>query len=366
MMRSGILGSGGDMAARINSCSNSQPVRKLDRRNFLLLAAGAGAGLIGAATGGDKISQALGASTQLEKPLVVDKSAVVVVRNEKLFKNGSGLRDDQVAQALSVGVAALFDNQDPVKNWRDLFKPSDIVGIKVNCIAGPELSTHPQVVMAIALQLQAAGVPAENIIVWDRTSRELTRAGYTVNTGNKGIRVYGTDAVGYEEKAVSHKSFNGRLSKILTRQITALINVPILKDHSGAGVTISMKNHYGSIQNPGNHHNNLCDPYIADLNSVDEIRSKTRLIVCDATRASCNGGPGYNAAFAWRYCGLLISRDPVALDTIGTGIIDERREQMGLPKLEKIGRYPRQLISAADNGLGNTESARIDLRSTIL
>jgi hypothetical protein len=127
-----------------------------------------------------------------------------------------------------------------------------------------------------------------------------------------------------------------------------------------------MKNHYGSFNNLGKHHANLCDPYVADLNSLDEIKGKTRLIVCDATTAICNGGPGYAPAYAWRYCGMLISTDPVALDTIGTEIIDKRRAEIGLPTLAESGRHPRMLASAAERGLGNTKKSRINLRTLIL
>ena len=337
------------------------PKDKVSRRNFLYLAAGASAGVVGVAAFQSKLRGPL--LTQKDKdnsasrPASSGKSTVAVIRNEGVFAEDE-LVETEVDRMLSAGMAALS-----LSSWGTLFKPGDIVGIKVNCIAGPQLSTHPLVVHAVVGQLQKAGIPAENIIIWDRTNRELTRAGYSLNTGKKGVKCYGTDAVGYEEKASAQKSFNGRLSKILTRQITALINMPILKDHGGAGVTIAMKNHYGSFDNPGSHHKNLCDPYIADLNSLDDIRAKTRLIICDATRATCNGGPGFNPAFVWRYKGLLLSRDPVALDTVGTQIIDERRVKVGLQALEQIGRYPRQLASAAERGLGNTDSARIDIRS---
>jgi len=53
----------------------------------------------------------------------------------------------------------------------------------------------------------------------------------------------------------------------------------VLKDHGTAGVTLSMKNHYGSVDNPGSLHGGQCDPYIPELNNVPDIKDKTRLIV---------------------------------------------------------------------------------------
>jgi uncharacterized protein (DUF362 family) len=234
------------------------------------------------------------------------------------------------------------------------------VGIKVNCIAGPQLSSSPVLIAAIVSELKKIPIPEENIIVWDRRDRELTRAGYTLNVDGPGPRCYGTDAVGYEKRASAKGSFKGRLSQILSRRITALVNVPILKTHGGAGVSLALKNHYGSFDNPGRHHGNMCDPYIADVNSLDDITGKTRLIVCDGTSALYNRGPGYNPAAAWRYGGLIISEDPVAHDTIGTALIDEKRVQSGMPVLSEAGKHPRHLATAAERGLGVADVKNIE------
>jgi len=43
-----------------------------------------------------------------------------------------------------------------------------------------------------------------------------------------------------------------RLSRILTDDISILINVPIMKDHEITGVTGALKNHYGSVKMPSN------------------------------------------------------------------------------------------------------------------
>ncbi|UCD57606.1 MAG: DUF362 domain-containing protein [Candidatus Hydrogenedentota bacterium] len=347
----------------------SEKEKGLNRRKFLTYSAGAGAGLMAFAAGSGYVARVLAAPPARATGRLLaapETSRVIVTRCDSLFAKGKGPEKKQVGWMLDAGIRNLFDVQDSAKVWRGLFSPDDVVGIKVNCIAGPNLSTHPRIVSAIVSELEKVPIPRERIIIWDRTNRELIRAGYSINLDKPGVRCYGTDAVGHEDKASGKGSFNGRLSKILTRQITALINVPILKNHGGAGVTIAMKNHYGSFHNPGRHHGNMCDPYMADLNSLDEIRAKTKLIVCDAARAACNGGPGYKPAFVWQYSGLLLSCDPVALDTVGTKIIDERRTEVGLPTLAEAGRHPRCLASAAERGLGNAEMRKIDLRTVTI
>ncbi|RJP65536.1 MAG: DUF362 domain-containing protein [Candidatus Abyssobacteria bacterium SURF_17] len=347
----------------IDAESRHKQGNPINRRKFLSYAAGTGAGLVALAAGGKHVAHMLAAAPSSEPRLPGlpnDRSRVVIARSSDLFAANGSLQEAEVAATLDAGMKTLFGVEDAMQAWRALFTPKDVVGIKVNCIAGPNLSTRPQVVAAIVSELQKVPISAENIIIWDRTNRELAAVGYKINADGAGAKCYGTDALGYEEKAAVHRSFNGRLSKILTREITALINVPILKDHGGAGVSIAMKNHYGSFHNPGSHHAKGCDPSIADLNSLEDIKAKTKLVVCDATRAGCNGGPGYNPAFAWQYSGLLLSCDPVALDTIGIRIIDERRIEVGLRPLAEIGRYPRWLASAADRGLGNADANRID------
>ena len=338
--------------------------RKLGRREFVAASVGAGVGLTALAGGGVGLARFL-AEDRAEA--ASGASRVALVRNKKLFQSGSEPDSEQVAWMLAAGGGSLFDVEDPSDAWRKLFGPDDVVGIKVNCIAGPQLSSHPNVVAAIVAALKAVGVAEEKILIWDRKSGELAKAGYTINVDGPGVRCYGTkEAGGFEKKATTKGSFKGSLSKILTQRITALINAPILKDHGIAGVTAAMKNHYGSFSNPRQHHANGCDPFIADLNSVAEIKDKTRLIVCDATRALCNGGPAYKPAFTWRYSGMLVATDPVALDTIGARIIDEKREEMGLPSLEEAGRPPRFLASAAARGLGVTDERNIDLRTLVL
>ena len=340
--------------------------RKLGRREFMAASAGAGMGLAALAGGGAGLSRFL-AGDRAEAASASGSSRVALVRNKKLFESGPEPDAEQVAWMLAAGMGSIFGVEDPSEAWRKLFGPDDVVGIKVNCIAGAQLSSHPNVVAAIISELKGVGVPEEKIIVWDRKSGELAKAGYTINVDGPGVKRYGTKgAAGYEKNATRKGSFKGRLSKILTQHITALINVPILKDHSIAGVTVSMKNHYGSFSNPRQHHGGGCDPFIADLNSIDEIKDKTRLIVCDATRALCNGGPGYKPAFTWRYSGMLVATDPVALDTVGARIINERRDEIGLPSLEDAGRPPRFLASAAERGLGNTSARKIDLRTLAL
>ena len=189
----------------------------------------------------------------------------------------------------------------------------------------------------------------------------MERVGFHVVTDGNRVQCFGTDRIGYEQELSTYGSVGSRLSKILTQRCDVLINVPILKDHEGAGVTIAMKNMYGVIHNPNKYHPNGCNPYIADLNMLPEIRSKMRLTICDATTACFEGGPGYKPEYSWKNNALLVSQDPVALDYTGWQIIERKRAEKGLKTLESIGRAPRYIATAADaqHRLGTNDPKRI-------
>jgi len=248
--------------------------------------------------------------------------------------------DVAVPQALGVESADIA--------WRKLFKPNDTVGIKVNCIAS-RVSSNPQLAWAIADSLIAAGVPADQIIIWDREDRELVSAGYTIMDG-PGVRCYGTKpGVGYGKELIVFGSVGSRLSKIISRQCTAIVNVPVLKDHNIAGLSLSLKNYFGAIENPNKFHMSNCDPYVADLNMVPLIREKSKLIICDAITALYEGGPtDCNPRYIWRYNGLIIGTDPVAVDQIGLMLLEEKRASEGLSPLAAIGRSAKYIATAAD------------------
>ena len=287
-------------------------------------------------------------------------SKVVIVRSPRIQGPKGKIDKGTVFQMLDQGIRNLAGKEDSPSAWKQIFSPHDTVGIKVNCLGGRMLSSHTELVEAIIAGLISANVKEEKIIVWDRLGRELRASGFTINTGNKGVKCFGTDALGYDRDPEIKGSIGSCFSRIISTYCNAIISVPVLKDHDLSGVSISMKNFYGAIHNPNKYHDNNCDPYIADLNSHPYIKDKLRLIICDAITAEYNGGPGYNPTWVWDYNGLLIAQDPVALDCIGMGIIEKKREMMGMESLKQAGREAKHIGSAARLGLGTDRIDRID------
>jgi len=306
-------------------------------------------------------SNTLGLLSAVEKETVLAKSRVAIARDAMLRGAGASVDSRRMLSLLDRAMQGLFDRDTPIETWKNLVCPGERVGLKVNALGGRGLSSNLQLVEAICERLQEAGIKANDIVVWDRDSDEMEHGGFHVSTGGRHVQCFGTDRVDYEQELVTHGSVGSRLSKILTQRCDVLINVPVLKDHDGAGVTIALKNMYGVIHNPNKYHPNGCNPYIADLNMLPEIRSRMRLTICDATTASYEGGPGYKPEYTWKNDALMVSQDPVALDYTGWQIIERKRAEKGLKTLEADGRAPHYIATAADaeHRLGSNDPRRI-------
>ena len=308
-----------------------------------------------------RASGRLGLRSAVKQEAVLAKSRVVMAHDAMLHGAGAGVDSHRMLNLLDRAMQGLFDRDNPIETWKKLVRPGERVGLKVNALGGRGLSSNLQLIEAVCERLQEAGIKANDIVVWDRDSSELEHVGFHISTGGNHVQCFGTDRVDYEQELVTHGSVGSRLSKILTQRCDVLINVPVLKDHDGAGVTIALKNMYGVIHNPNKYHPNGCNPYIADLNMLPEIRTKMRLTICDATTASYEGGPGYKPEYTWKNNALIVSQDPVALDYTGWQIIERKRAEKGLKTLEGDSRAPHYIATAADaqHRLGLNDPRRI-------
>lgn len=294
----------------------------------------------------------------------VNPAMVIIARDDNLFTETGKLKETLVSSLIHKAVMKLTNAQSQEKAWRTLFKPTDIVGIKLNCLSGKTMSPHVAVVESIIQGLKFAGIKDKNIIVFERFSRELEAAGFRVRRMTEGIQCFGTDELpggGYEAEPQLAGNVGTCFSKIVSRLCTAIINVPVLKDHDLAGISVAMKNFFGVIHNPNKYHGNNCNPFIAELNTHPYIANKVRLIVCDAILAQYHGGPGYKPQWTWNYQGIIVGRDPVALDRICHTIIEKKRKEAKLPSLRQANREPKYISTAAMLGLGIDEPSKINV-----
>jgi hypothetical protein len=332
---------------------------RITRREFIVGSAALGAaGLFAGATGPLLAARAPAATTK--------KSRIVLGYSDKVL-NAQGQPDRLIVSNLVHGSVKRLTGKDGIDAaWKSLFGRDDVVGIKVNCACGRLLSTNPAIVDEIVAGLLRAGVVEENIIVWERTDQELVGAGFALRKDGDGYRCYGTTPdVGFAEKPIKSGECEYKLTKILTERITALINAPILKDHATSGITLALKNHYGSFEMAREIvykvHENNCSPYLADVSATAPIKDKTRLVITDALVCEYDGGPGFAPGKQWNENAIMASFDPVAMDAVGTELIDKARKEKGLPTLEDAKRSPLKWLKAATElGLGQHAPDMID------
>jgi len=298
----------------------------------------------------------------LQAAALQNKSRVVIARDARLRASGSSVDSARLLKMLDRAMQSFYDCDSPVQAWKRIVKPGEVVGLKVNCLAGRGISTSVAFVEALCERLQQAGVPAKNIVIWDRLNRDLESAGYRVASHPDRIRCIGNDTLGYEDELAVYGSAGSLLSTTLTRVCDAVLNLPVLKDHGIAGVTMALKNMFGAIHNPNKYHVNVGDPYVADVYMLPPIRQKVRLHICDAITAQYEGGPSYMPQWSWPYNGLIVARDPVALDYTGWQIIEQQRSEKGMKALKELRREPAYIGTAADaqHRLGTNDPRRIE------
>lgn len=265
-----------------------------------------------------------------------------------------------LAAALDRGLAALT-GLPAQEAWKSLFSPHDVVGLKINGLAGRGISTTPALAEVVAAKLMQAGLPANHIMIWDRLNDDLRRAGYSIVTDPSRVRCFGNDTAGYSDRLYESGMICSRLSRVVTEWCSALINMPVLKDHGIVGLSGSMKNYFGAIDNPNKYHGHAGNPFVADVSRLPLLQQKTRLVICDAMTAQYEGGPPYMPQWCWPLQRLILATDVVAHDQMAWQLIEEKRKSAGLPSLKEANREPRYIQSAALAGLGIDDPGRIEL-----
>ena len=310
------------------------------------------------------LAGAAGITTGTAFPAVIPaagsgKSQVVIARSPELIRENHDLNREKVFEVINRLLMQITGQQKPVAAWKMLFSPGEKVGIKTSCLPGKFLSSSCGLVTAVTDGLKSAGLREKDILIWERTDRELIDAGFAIT--RRGVNVFGTDNMaggGYSDQVEISGSVGTCFSRIM-ESMDALISVPVLKDHDIAGVSISLKNFFGAIHNPNKFHGNTCNPYVADLCAHPFIKNKLRLTICDASRVQVHNGPAFFPRYAWDYGGLLAGTDPVALDYIGWQIVEKKRRELGLKSLRESGREPSYIFTAEKLGLGRAREEAI-------
>lgn len=265
---------------------------------------------------------------------------------------------DEARRAVAAAISAATGD-DAIRSLARLLSPGDTVGIKLSCLAGRPLSPRPEIVAALVELVAAGGVARDKIIVFERSSRELERAGFEVRRRGGPFLCYGVDGDWDRQVTVSGE-IGSCYARLVSTTCTALISVAVVKDHDLAGISGALKNFYGVIHNPNKYHDDGCDPYVADVVRHPFVASKLRLSLLDVGIAQCHGGPAFRADTCFELGRIAASTDPVGLDVWAWRAIEAERARRGLESLQEAGRAPRHLATAAARGLGTVEPETVE------
>jgi len=246
--------------------------------------------------------------------------------------------------------------------WRSLVSSQDVIGIKVVSTPGAHSGTRPAVVAAVVEQLIAANVPPRHIIVWDKQLGDLKNAGFSELSKKYGIRlaasvqtgwdsgrdekskpydtpilgnlVWGDLEFGKKGESVGRKSF---LSKLLTREITKIINITPLLNHNEAGVCGNLYSlAIGSVDNTVRFES---DPArlataIPDIYNLPVLADHVALNIVDALICQYEGGERGLLHYSTVLNQLRFSHDPVALDVLSLQDLERQRKNADAPTVK--------------------------------
>lgn len=210
----------------------------------------------------------------------------------------------------------------PLGGMERFIKKGDTVVLKPNIgwDKTPELAgnTNPDLMGEIVKMCLEAG--AKEVQVFDHTCDTLWRKCYQ-NSGIEaaveaagGRMLQGNDESYYQDVSLP-KAKNLKTTKIHKAILDCDVwfNIPILKNHGGAKMTLAMKNLMGIVWDRRYFHSHNLHQCIADICTFEK---KPALNIIDAYRVMKSNGPrGKSTADVVDAKSLFIGMDPVALDT---------------------------------------------------
>lgn len=303
----------------------------ITRRLFLKDLALAASGLVvgPAVAGADSLDAVLGLKDSRRNNALPGR--IILLHDDNLSQSGT-IDYDRAEHDVAQGVKSLTGIEDTGEAFESLFSgitSSSKIAIKVNLISSTDTrwETARGVVSGLSKMLGET-YDVSNVTLYD--SYSMTSHGYTDDrfTFN-----------GNTANLQSNKNCNSGIFPVTGRELSSwiveadyVINMPVLKDHSSNGLTLGLKNHYGSVKP-----SNMCGLFtdMLTLNADSQIKDKTCLILLDAIFGLWTGGPG-GSPQQWLTFpeentpnSMLFGTDPVTIEYWGRYFINEERSERG-------------------------------------
>ncbi len=263
--------------------------------------------------------------------MTIQRSEAMDILSQKLISD-SGKKVDLVAVMGGEPEVMFRRAIAEMGGIKHFIKPGQKVAIKPNIgwDKAPELAsnTNPKLIGEIVKQCFAAG--AKEVTVFDHTCDDWQKcyrnSGIEAAAKAAGAKLMPAHLESYYRPVSLPHGKNMKSAKIHEAIVNCdvWINVPVLKNHGGANLTISMKNHMGIVWDRGFFHQNDLQQCIADICT---LQKKPVLNVVDAYRIMKTNGPrGRSASDVVLTKGLFISQDIVAVDTAAAKFFNQVRE----------------------------------------
>jgi uncharacterized protein (DUF362 family) len=279
------------------------------------------------------------------------------------------------------GITTLTGKSKVADAWLSLLSTNDTVGIKVFSEPGPNSGTRPAVVAAVIEELREAGLPPDHITIWDKHQTDLRLAGYFDLAKQLGVRVGGSAESGYDEKVfydtpllgnlvwgdfefgkkgegIGRKSF---VSKLVSSDMTKIINITPLMNHNEAGVFGNLFSlATGSVDNFARFES---DPdrmarAVPEIYALPALSDRVVLNITDALICQYEGEERSLLHYSAILNQLRFSRDPVALDVLSLQELGHQRELANAPVVKND---PDLYNNAALLELGVSDLKNIDV-----
>lgn len=310
----------------------------MKRRDFLRTA------LAGAVAGAVKIE----GSTIL----AADKGASTETPNDLVAVMGG-----EPAELYKKGIEAMGGMKRFVKKGQKVVVKPNIGWDKTPEYAA---NTNPVLVSEIVKDCLAAG--ASEVVVFDHTCDEwegcYKNSGIAEAAEKAGAKVaFAHDEKYYREVELplAVKMKNPKIHEAII-DCDVWINVPILKNHGGAKMTISMKNYMGIVWDRGYLHRHNLQQCIADATTYEK---RPVLNIVDAYRIMTQNGPkGKTTDDVQLAKAIFMSTDIVAVDTAATKFFSQYRE-MSLDNLPYLSMA--QNVKVGTMEIDSLKVARIKL-----
>jgi hypothetical protein len=293
---------------------------------------------------------ALGADSAATPGREPVKRARVVIAQAPDAIQAFTTQPEKIPPLIQEGLTNLTTKPTVAEAWHSLLSTQDTVGIKVFSTPGPTSGTRPAVVAAVVQSLLAAGQPPKQIIVWDKHLSDLRQAGFFELAERYGVRVAGAAEAGYDDKSPPYESsLLGQLiwgdlefgqkgegigrksyvSKLVTRQMTKIINITPLLNHNVAGVSGNLWGlGLGSVDNTIRFENDAerLAGAVPEIIALPVLGDRVVLNIVDALICQYQGEEKTLLQYSVALNQLWFSTDPVALDVLSIQELDRQRK----------------------------------------